>query len=376
MRRLGKVSDDERSLLRVEWRAAVTGTDEARAVQEMLDSLRRMQATTAEIGRLLRSMPAQQPVAEALAADPTESHFDDKTLALAASAAIGLLAIWWSRRREANADTRAATLSAASPQTEPPLAEENEAAPTPGASAASDMTSTAIPVPEQTATPLPEQTATPVPEQSATPVAAQTVASVPLQQAEAPPIEFTLEEADPDAIARANARLQKLQAKRSVRPPTKQAGAHLEPTLELAEIMMSLGLDQGAAETLVEYTEANPRQALHHWLKLLDIYRKSGHMEDFKETAEKLRHNFNIQAEDWARGNEAETPTLESFARLSEHIQNAWTRPQECISYLRNLLEDNRDGERAGFPRPVAEEILLLIEILQETSGAGQAAGV
>ena len=78
---------------------------------------------------------------------------------------------------------------------------------------------------------------------------------------------------------------------------------------------------------------------------------------------------------DWAKASAAEAPTLENFGRLSEHVQNAWMRPEECISYLRNLLEDNREGARAGFPRPVAEEILLLIEILQETSGAGQTAG-
>ena len=42
--------------------------------------------------------------------------------------------------------------------------------------------------------------------------------------------------------------------------------------------------------------------------------------------------------------------------------------------YLRHLIEDNRDGARAGFPQSVAEEILLLVEILKETSGADQGA--
>jgi hypothetical protein len=33
------------------------------------------------------------------------------------------------------------------------------------------------------------------------------------------------------------------------------------------------------------------------------------------------------------------------------------------------MLHDNRDGQRVGFPQEVAEEILLLIDILKETSG-------
>jgi hypothetical protein len=46
--------------------------------------------------------------------------------------------------------------------------------------------------------------------------------------------------------------------------------------------------------------------------------------------------------------------------------------PRNASDYLRHLLEDNREGSRAGFPQPVAEEILLLIEILKATSGADQ----
>ena len=36
LRRLGKVSEDERSVLRIEWRVGLTGVDEANGVQDML----------------------------------------------------------------------------------------------------------------------------------------------------------------------------------------------------------------------------------------------------------------------------------------------------------------------------------------------------
>jgi hypothetical protein len=394
IRRLGKVSDDERAVLRVEWRAAVTGADEARAVQDMLDSLRRMQGTIGDISRLIRGIPAQKPVAEAVAIEPAESGPDEKMMALAGSAAAGLLAMWWSRRRESAKHSAAVSRTAsaeASPPVFAPAVNALPAATAPTGTAPAEAPAAVAPVAEpRNEAPRLEPAAgantpppAPAPQSSGAPKVAQAVPPAPEQSissalpdtAAVPAMEFTLEEADPESIARADARLRKLQTARALKPPSKVQETSVEPTLELAEIMLSLGLEQGAAQTLLEYTEANPRQALHHWLKLLDIYRSSGHIEDFKETAEKLRRNFNIQAEDWAKASAAEAPTLENFGRLSEHVQNAWMRPEECISYLRNLLEDNREGARAGFPRAVAEEILLLIEILQETSGVGQTAG-
>lgn len=346
VRRLGKVSDDERSVLRVEWRAAATGADEARTVEDMLQSLRRMQGTISEIGRLIRDVPAAKPAVEATVVEPPESGLSDKTLALAGSAAVGLLAIWLTRRREfaTNPDSTAPTATVEAMPTEAEPSPKNIDAAVCGQGDESG------------------------PEQAG--------ASAAPHANDAPPVEFSLEEADPEAIARANARLQKLQNKRTARASDSPQESSVEPALQLAEIMLSLGLDEGAAQTLVEYTEAHPRQAVHHWLKLLDIYRNSGHQEDFRETAEKLRQNFNIQAADWVKANEEDVPTLENYSRLSEHVQQTWTQPEACIAYLRNLLEDNREGARAGFPRPVAEEILLLADILKETSGVSQTAGV
>lgn len=400
-RRLGKVSDDERSVLRVEWRAAASGAEEARTVAEMLDSLRRMEGTVGEINRLIRGMPVQKPVVAVAAVEPPESDGYDMRLAVANVAALCLVALWWFRRRNTASQSPPTRTVDATPMASPPLpALPDETLPSmaPPAetppNAVSAPTSTPVAVaplapprreapriepsaPTEAVEAAPTSTkitqADREPEASPAPVEAKPTAPPPV--ADIPPIEFSLEEADPASVARANARVQKLEA--IVRPdvPAKPRGINVDPTLELAEIMLSLGLQQGAAQTLVEYTEANPHQALAHWLKLLDIYRNSGHREDFKEAAEKLRQNFNIQAEEWAIASAADAPTLEQFSRIAEYVQNVWPRPAECIAYLRNLLEDNREGSRAGFPRPVAEEMLLLIDILKETSGTDQAVG-
>lgn len=408
-KRIGRASDDERAVLRVEWRAAQSGVDEAHAVDEMLGSLRRMEGTVAELGRLIRNVPARPAAVAAVAADQAEAEsFDVRwALAAAATAAAVLLAFWWSRRRDsaqppaARPDAMPATrpvvesspaailaepLPAAivepAPASTPPMFVEHLAE-LPAAPAKPELA--AQPPSEQplhedfAATviikPQPEHVPTPEAQPAALALAANDEAPATAAAAETPPIEFSLEDEDPEAVARANARIP-VPRTRSGQPhvPERRKDRNVEPTLELAEIMMSMGLQQSAAQALLEYSENNPRQALYHWLKLLDIYRNAGHQDDFKETAEKLRQHFNIHADDWGVEGSGDEPALENFSRVAQHVQTIWSRADECMAYLQHLLEDNREGSRAGFPRPVAEEIMLLIEILKETSGANQAA--
>lgn len=377
--RLGRVGEDERALLRVEWRSARSAQAEAEQVQGMLDSLRRMEDTVAEIGRLLRSLPAQGAPAPA-AAPPDEDRLGSTAPWLAGAAVLVLAALWLGRRRGSVPTAPVATEPAVAADRAPatvgevlPPAEAPAEPPPPMAPAAT--------------TPLPDLQAiapAPVPVEIAAVPPPHSIAEAPptVPEPEAPvvpepdhePLEFTLEEADPESVARAEARERQ-------RPPPEAADdgqaateTHSEPTLELAEIMLSMGLEQSAAQALVEYSEANPRQAVYHWLKLLDIYRGSGHRKDFKETAEKLRQHFNIQADDWTRARGGDAPSLEGFGRIIGHIQALWGRAAECEAYLRHLIEDNREGTRAGFPQPVAEEILLLIEILADPEDTQAAA--
>ncbi|MCK9379712.1 MAG: hypothetical protein M0P95_01455 [Sulfuritalea sp.] len=363
-RRLGKVSEEERSVLRVEWRAAATGADEARTVQNMLDSLRHMEESVGDVSRLIGSMPVQRPVAAVAAAEPAESGDFNSRLALANITAAALVALWWFRRRNPanhpetnatpNASRDAAPRAAASPVASlPPLAapvadllpEEQRREPTEAIKAA----------------PPPTPVTGPAVEQTAPPKATETSPSAPLPATATPAIDFSLEEADPEVVARENAKLTRLKTAPAPAAPAKSQETNVEPTLQLAEIMLSMGLEQGAAQALVDYTEANPRHAVYHWLKLLSIYRSKGLLKEYKETAEKLRQHFNIQAEDSPASGPA--PMLESFSRVAQHVEEIWQQPAECLAYLQHLLEDNREGSRAGFPLSVAEEILWLIEI-------------
>jgi pilus assembly protein FimV len=140
-----------------------------------------------------------------------------------------------------------------------------------------------------------------------------------------------------------------------------------DQALELAEIMLAMGLGSGAAQTLAEQIQNEPKQALRHWLKLLEIYRKNGQQEEFERSAEELRQHFNVQPEDWKAG--AETYRgLESFPHIAKRLTDLWRKP-DCLIYMQNLLDDNRGGARAGFPQTVAEELLLLTGMLKSEDG-------
>ncbi len=153
--------------------------------------------------------------------------------------------------------------------------------------------------------------------------------------------------------------------------PADTAAQSEESILELAEMMLSMGLATGAAQKLVEHIRANPKSALAHWLKLLEIYRENGQRSNFEQAARQLQQEFNIRASDWMRGT-TDRPRLEKFDRVFSQIESLWNHPAQCIAFLSGMLHDNRDGQRVGFPQEVAEEILLLIEILQDTSGLSE----
>jgi hypothetical protein len=158
------------------------------------------------------------------------------------------------------------------------------------------------------------------------------------------------------------------------------ADANPNPVMELAEIMLSFGRLQGAAQTLQEYIEANPKEALQPWVKLLDIYRTGDMHAEFDALAHKLNKNFNVEVQHWDEQavplaeteTEEQLPkatTLEELPHICAQLVARWVLP-DCLDYLHQLLRDNRGGQRSGFTLPVVQEILLLIDILVDREAA------
>jgi hypothetical protein len=136
-----------------------------------------------------------------------------------------------------------------------------------------------------------------------------------------------------------------------------------DQALELADIMLSMGLGQGAAQTLTEQIRNEPKQALRHWLKLLEVYRRNGQQAEFERSAEELRLHFNVKPEDW-HARPGSQHSVEDYPHIASRLTELWAKPA-CLVYLKNLLADNRGGARSGFPQSVAEELLMLTAILR-----------
>jgi hypothetical protein len=142
-----------------------------------------------------------------------------------------------------------------------------------------------------------------------------------------------------------------------------ETGDPAKAAIELANIMTSMGLAESAAQTLVEHIRENPRESLPQWLKLLEIHRLNGNRSEFERSATEMRQHFNVQPDDWNAPASPGRNSLEAYPHIRSQIVRLWRRP-ECEILLRALLLDNREGTRMGFPLAVAEEILLLLAIL------------
>lgn len=107
-------------------------------------------------------------------------------------------------------------------------------------------------------------------------------------------------------------------------------------------------------------------EALARWLELVAEHRQSGDRGSYERSAAEVNKHFNVAIPGWDEATEADgRKSLEDYTHIRDEIICCWPHPQ-CAHYLYTLLTDNRDGTRAGFPLGVAEDILLLMALLNE----------
>ncbi len=143
-----------------------------------------------------------------------------------------------------------------------------------------------------------------------------------------------------------------------------------ESAVELADIMMSFGRVQGAAQTLAEFIRHNPKQGVAPWIKLLDVYKAAGMRGEFDGLTRQLNGTFNVKVVSWDEFDAVRmaAETLESMPHIVERLRSCWPS-RDAQVYLHELLRDNRDGTRQGFPIAVIDEILCLLGMLNELVG-------
>ena len=364
---------EERSVLRIEYLAAQTRAAEADVVGDILGRVRHMDEMIKDIRALvdawpqpgLAQAPNQAPLPGAAAtagpahakplpspppADDSSSPPDETLILRALMASVILFLFWLLGRRHNYIKAQRLKAAAGAPdQSAPPtlipegdalVAEPPQPAPPPAefVLAAFEPPAEFKPIEPVAAKPVPVMA--PAAQAIMTPLDFESIASFgPTMPASAP-------------------------QKPAIEPGTDQS-------LELAEIMVSMGLAQGAADALSERIRSDPRRALYHWLKLLDVYRRSDMKEEFERTVQELRQSFNVQPEDWAVKGSGSI-SIEDYPHLAAQLQQLWPTPA-CAGFLQGLLEDNRGGTRHGFPQSVAEEILLLEKLIAREAASAPA---
>jgi hypothetical protein len=136
--------------------------------------------------------------------------------------------------------------------------------------------------------------------------------------------------------------------------------------LDEAKFLMSKDQPNEAIEHIKWSIRAQPKSSVNLWLYLLEIFKLQNQKEEFENFAKVMHQTFNVMTPVWEDKNVAiiVAETLEEFPHICEKLSALW--PEEsAIIYLRNLIKDNRNGERAGFGKAITEEILLLIAILE-----------
>ncbi len=145
----------------------------------------------------------------------------------------------------------------------------------------------------------------------------------------------------------------------------KEADARLDSTLEEAKLLMSINRSSDAIAHLKMTIDAQPKASIGHWLYLLEIFRKLNLKEDFENFATELHNTFNVLTPVWYETEVAiyVSQSLEEFPHIMEKLYSLWPDEMATI-YLRDLITDNRGGERTGFGKEVLSEILMLIAVL------------
>lgn len=145
----------------------------------------------------------------------------------------------------------------------------------------------------------------------------------------------------------------------------KETGVRVDATLDEAKLLMIINRYNDAIAHLKMTIESQPRASINHWLYLLEIFRKLNLQEEFEQYAADMHQTFNVMTPVWYDTEIAiyVPQSLEEFPHIMERLYSSWP-DDSAVAYLRNLIIDNRGGERSGFGDAVIGEITMLIELL------------
>lgn len=135
---------------------------------------------------------------------------------------------------------------------------------------------------------------------------------------------------------------------------------------EEAEAFFMMGRPDVAIRVLRDYLDYEPESRIPVWFKLLDIYHGQGMRGKFENLAQEIRTRFNVTLPTWEDSSaRAESRYgLEHFPNLLERIAQHWN-DSSGLTFMQELMRDNRHGERSGFHEEAFRDMLMLYEVLE-----------
>lgn len=140
----------------------------------------------------------------------------------------------------------------------------------------------------------------------------------------------------------------------------------IDSIVDEARVIVALGRTGNAIRLLNDHIDMHPHASVSAWLYLLELYRATGNQRAFTDLGQRMHTTFNVMVPAWEASKSALIlpQSLEEFPHVMQRIIDGWGTTG-CRDYLRNLLQDNREGERTGFSVEVFQEISLLLGVLE-----------
>lgn len=131
--------------------------------------------------------------------------------------------------------------------------------------------------------------------------------------------------------------------------------------------------DAASLSVLSHYLDRCTPHRSAPWLAFLEGFRRAGMREEYESLGRRVTASCNVRVPAWSEPFEAvesedeavPVSPVENFPHIVARLQADWASPS-CRDYLNQLLKDNRDGRRSGFPMEALGDILMLISVLEQ----------
>lgn len=141
--------------------------------------------------------------------------------------------------------------------------------------------------------------------------------------------------------------------------------------LDHADVFLSHGRSSLAIQLLQNHLLEFPKQSVTIWLFLLDLLAKENLQKLYEETTEECKLHFNVKIAEFSKIDSPSNESLEDFPHLSSGLESVWNTPA-AVSYLEDLIYNNRLEPRSGLAKNLIEELVLLRSIAQDNVSSAE----